>query len=293
MRIAVVDVGSNTVRLLVAATGAGGLAPLHEEKATLLLGEEVEQHGRIRPKKIEQAAGVLARYARIARELRASRLDVIVTAPGRQSENADELLYALTAAAGTPARVVSADEEGRLAYLGAVAAADALPETVAVCDVGGGSTEIVVGTLSAGPAWARSLELGAVRLTRRFFADDPPRSPAIARAAEEVLRELDGVVPPPARAALVAGGTARALRKLVGLRLGPDELATALRLASEAPSRILAKEYGFDRSRARTLAAGALILTGVQQRLVVPMYVARGGLREGAALELLAEDRAA
>ena len=83
-----------------------------------------------------------------------------------------------------PVRVLSADEEGRLAYQGAVAAAASLPETVAVCDVGGGSTELVVGTPTGGPTWWRSIDLGCVRLTERFLVDDPPGKVAMARAAD-------------------------------------------------------------------------------------------------------------
>ena len=86
----------------------------------LLLGEEVERHGRIRARKLEEVSECVAGYGRVARELGAARVEVIVTAPGRQSANAEELVH-LALAAGAPARVVSADEEGRLAYLGAVA----------------------------------------------------------------------------------------------------------------------------------------------------------------------------
>jgi exopolyphosphatase/guanosine-5'-triphosphate,3'-diphosphate pyrophosphatase len=189
---------------------------------------------------------------------------------------------------------VSADEEGRLAFLGAVAGSDEdLSGTVAVCDVGGGSTEIVVGTLRGGPAWLRSVDLGCVRLTERFLPDDPPGKAALARAAEEAERHFDGVLPPMPRAALAAGGTARALRKLVGPRLGPDELEAAARRAAKRSARELAKEHGIDRRRARTVAAGAVLMAAVQRRLAVPLVVARTGLREGAVLELLSEQQAA
>ncbi|HEX2506408.1 MAG TPA: hypothetical protein VHK22_09390 [Gaiellaceae bacterium] len=294
MRVAAIDVGSNTVRLLVAGRARTGVEPLREEKAVLLLGEEVERHGRIRARKLDEVSECVASYGRLARELGASRIDVIVTAPGRQSENAEELVHRLALAAGAPTRVVSADEEGRLAFLGAVAGSDEdLSGTVAVCDVGGGSTEIVVGTLLGGPAWLRSVDLGCVRLTERFLPDDPPGKAALARAAEEAERHFEGVLPPLPRAALAAGGTARALRKLVGPRLGPDELEAAARRAAKRSARELAKEHGIDRRRARTVAAGAVLMAAVQRRLAVPLVVARTGLREGAVLELLSEQQAA
>jgi exopolyphosphatase / guanosine-5'-triphosphate,3'-diphosphate pyrophosphatase len=294
MRVAVVDVGSNTVRLLVAASDGQGLVPLRNEKAVLLLGEEVERHGRIGGRKLDEVSTCVAGYASLAREHGAQRVDVIVTAPGRQSDNADELVHRLAVAAGAPTRVLPAEEEGRLAFLGAVAGSEEkLPETVAVCDVGGGSTEIVVGTLAGGPAWSRSVDLGCVRLTKRFLAGDPPGKAAVELAAEEAERQFEGLVPPMPQAALATGGTARALRKLVGPELGTEEIEAAARRAATCSARELSKAYRVDRTRARTLAAGAVVLAAVQRRLCVPLAVARTGLREGAAMELLAERRAA
>ena len=294
MTVAIVDVGSNTVRLLVAARdGAGGLQPVREEKAVLLLGEEVERRGEIGDAKLCELEATVAGYARRAREAGAHRIEVLITAPGRQSRNADELVGGLVAAAACPVRVISADEEGELAYTGAIAGVSGLPETVAVVDVGGGSTEIVVGSPESGPAWSRSIDLGCVRLTHRHLGEDPPGKEALAEAAADAEDALEGTIPPIPLAALAAGGTARALRKVAGETLGPDELAAAARKAAKRPSRRLADEFGLDRSRARTLGAGAVILAAVQRRLSVPLVVARGGLREGAALQLLAEQRAA
>jgi len=102
MRVAAVDVGSNTVRLLVAGRSGRRLEPLREEKAVLLLGEEVERHGRIRARKLDQVADCVAGYGRVARELGAAHIDILVTAPGRQSENAEELVHRVALAASVP-----------------------------------------------------------------------------------------------------------------------------------------------------------------------------------------------
>jgi exopolyphosphatase/guanosine-5'-triphosphate,3'-diphosphate pyrophosphatase len=288
MRIGIVDVGSNTVRLLVAAAGGDGFVSLREEREHLLLGEEVERRGRVRRTKIEETAACVARYARLARGAGAARLEVVVTAPGRQSANADELVDALAAASAAPVRVLSPDEEGRLAFVGAVAALRRPPKSVAVCDVGGGSTEVVVGTPAGGPVWSLSLDLGCVRLTERTLRDDPPRKRALAAARAEVDRHLEGFAAPLPRAAYAAGGTARALRKLVGGTLEGEDLEAALAILARRPSAKVAKTFGLHPRRAATLAAGAILLAGVQRRLAVPLQVARAGLREGAALELLA-----
>jgi exopolyphosphatase/guanosine-5'-triphosphate,3'-diphosphate pyrophosphatase len=287
MRVGIVDVGSNTVRLLVSAWSADGPVPIREERAYLGLGKEIQRLGWVSEEKVAETVRFAATYAALAREAGADLVEVLVTAPGRQSGNAEEFVRALAAATRASVRVLSADEEGRLAFEGALAGATRPAETVAVCDVGGGSTEVVVGTPAGGPVWSHSVDIGCVRLTERFLGDDPPTPDALVAARAEIRAHFDGFTPPLPLAALATGGTARALRKLVGKRLGPEELAQVLRRLRKASSPEVAKRYDVDPSRARTLAAGALILSEAAFRLGVPFEVARSGLREGAALALL------
>jgi exopolyphosphatase / guanosine-5'-triphosphate,3'-diphosphate pyrophosphatase len=289
VNVAVVDVGSNTVRLLVARREGTELVALDEGREHLFLGEDVERDGRLSAARIDEAAQCVAGFVHSARGLNASAVEVIVTAPGRQGANGDELVRSLVAAGGAPVRVLSADEEGELAFAGAVDAAELLPGSVAVVDVGGGSTEVVVGTTEAGPAWSRSFDLGAVRLTARFLADDPPGKRALTAARGEVERHLDGFVPPLPQAALATGGTARGLRKVVGKELEADEFDAALAILAKRPAAKTAKTFALHERRARTLAAGAVVLAALQERLGVPLQVSRAGLREGAALALLDE----
>ena len=289
MKVGIVDVGSNTVRLLVARRRSGELVTLREEREHLFLGEDVERDGRLSGGRIKEAARCAGGFAANARRLGAGEVDVIVTAPGRQSANGDKLVRELRKSTGAQVRVLSADEEGRLAFVGAVAAAPLLPGSAAVCDVGGGSAEAVVGTVEGGPAWSRSLDVGAVRLTERFLGDDPPGRRALAAAREEVERHLDGFTPPLPHVALATGGTARSLRKLIGWELRGEEFDAALRILGKRPSARVAKTFGLHEHRARTLAAGVIILSCLQARLGVPLEVSRAGLREGAALALLDE----
>jgi exopolyphosphatase / guanosine-5'-triphosphate,3'-diphosphate pyrophosphatase len=293
MDVGVIDVGSNSVRLLLATVRGGGLVPLAEERVRLGLGEDVEQHGGVSRAKLAKAARAVREYARLSRAHGVERLEVIVTAPGRQSANASELVRALAAAAAAHVRVLSAEDEGRFAYEGAAAALPRLPKTLAVCDVGGGSTEIVAGVRSSGPVWLRSFDLGAVRLTRRLLTGDPPGEKALGRARAEIDRTLAGAVPPLCERALAAGGTPRALRRVVGRTLGREQLDEALRAVVSQPARAVASRFGIDRRRARLLPAGILILAAIQERLVVPLEVSPSGLREGVALALLAEAAAA
>src|SRR5262245_28664882 len=164
MRVGIIDVGSNTLRLLVAARDADGVAPVRQERAQVGLAAAIERHGWIPAEKVEEAASHARELAGVARASECTHLEVVVTAPGRQAVNADDLLVALQRATGAAPRVLSADAEGRLAYLGALAGS-APPGVTAVCDVGGGSTELVAGRDGRAPSWLASLDIGSLRLT--------------------------------------------------------------------------------------------------------------------------------
>jgi exopolyphosphatase/guanosine-5'-triphosphate,3'-diphosphate pyrophosphatase len=293
MRVAVIDVGSNTVRLLVCERRGDMIEPVREARSLLLLGREIERQGAFSARKLDETHRCAHRFSTLAREAGAARLEVVVTAPGRQSENADELVRILAEATAAPVHVLSADQEGRLAWDGALAAASELAPTLAVCDVGGGSTELLVGTPEGGPSWARSLDIGCLHLTERLLERDPPGKEGMRAVRAELTAAFDEVTVPRPQAAMATGGTARALKKLVGARLGADEFAAAIRRLTKRSAREIARSAGIDRERARTLPAGALILAEVQRRLGTPLVVSPAGLREGVALALLADSAAA
>jgi exopolyphosphatase/guanosine-5'-triphosphate,3'-diphosphate pyrophosphatase len=281
VKIGVVDVGSNTIRLLVAEVAGGVIKPLEKERVRLSLGEEIERSGNVSETSIATAAKSVGKLCSIARRHGVVSLDVFLTAPGRQSANADELIAAVRRAAEHPVRVLSTDEEGRLAYGGAVATSDIeLPARIAVCDVGGASTEIAVGAPGSSPDWLVSVDLGSVRLSTR--TDDL----AVARSeAADAFAELE---PPHVELALAVGGSARAARRLVGPWLGDAELTEALRLVETTDRRVISRRFGVHRSRARILPAGVAILAQVHELLGVPLHVCDGGIREGAVLATMA-----
>ena len=282
MRIGVVDVGSNTIRLLLARVDGREIVPLEKERVRLALGAEIEESGVVSEVSIAAAAKAVRKLTSLARREGAEALDLFLTAPGRQSENAADLVDALTRAASHAVRVLSTEEEGRLAYVGAVATADVpLPRTIAVCDVGGASTEIAVGQPKGGPEWIRSVDLGSVRLSARV--DDAPG------AVAETGRAFARVLPPRVEAALAVGGSARAARRLVGPWLGEAELAAARRIVETKSEQTISRRYGVHRTRARILPAGLVILTEVQRLLGVPLHVCDGGIREGAVLASVAD----
>jgi len=294
MKLAVIDVGSNTIRLLAASVSGGKLETVEQRTAWVRLGADVAAAGAISPLRLEAAARSVSEFAAEARKLGCMHVETLVASPGRQAENGGELLRRLEVAAQTPVRLLRRDEEARLAYDGAVAASGLEEHTVGVCDVGGGSTQLAVGTAALGSVWLRSLDIGSLRLTQQVFRRDPPGKQALREARDVVRRHCDGLVMPLPRNALAVGGSARALKRLVGSRtLGEEELAAALKLLRKRPSAELAEEHGIAPERARTLAAGALILAEMQRRLVVPLVVGRGGVREGALLALAAQENAA
>lgn len=287
VRVGIVDVGANTVRLLVAAQDVDRVVAVREERVQLGLGEQIERTGSISEEKLEETALAAAMRVRRARKLRCAAVEVLVTSPGRQAANGLQLLERLADATNAPTRVLTAQEEGALAWHGAVARAAEVPSTVAVCDVGGGSAQIAVGSLADGPAWVRSVDIGSLRLTRRAFRQDPPTPQDVERARKVIADSFEDLAPPLPLGALAVGGTARALRRVAGERLGRKEIEGAIEELLRRPSRQVAKTFKLDRQRARTITAGALILGEIQRRLNVPLEVGRGGLREGAALMLL------
>jgi exopolyphosphatase / guanosine-5'-triphosphate,3'-diphosphate pyrophosphatase len=290
MRVGVIDVGSNTARLLVATVrGDGTLEPLAQERTYLRLGAEIERTGTLSKKTIRGCAATCGDFAQRAQELDVDLATVIVTAPGRQSASAAALTTALAETTGLPVRVLTAEAEGRLAYDGALARAESpLPDVVAVVDIGGGSTELVVGTRRLGTVWVRSADLGSLRLTRAHLSGDPPTARKIDAARDAVRSAFAGIDPPPADLALAVGGSARAIAKIVGRRLDAETLGEAIGLLARRPAVKAVRSLGISAERAETLLAGALVLDETCHLLGISLELGRGGLREGAALELAA-----
>ena len=216
VRVAIVDVGANTLRLLVAVPDGPGVVPVHEEKQQLGLGEEVERYGYISAAKCAEAVEVAQAQTRRARRLGCERIEILVTSPGRQSGNSEEFAEALRRGTGAPVRILSSEEEGALAWSGAVASLESPAESIAVCDVGGGSAQL---GLAAGGT-ARALR----RVTATFDADGLAAViEALAGLKRSKISKRYGI--PPQRAATLLAGTillAEAQRRL-GLPLGVAE----------------------------------------------------------------------
>lgn len=293
MKVAIIDVGSNSVRLLVAVVADGTVEQLHREREYVRLGDDAYLRGRIGSRKLKQTRTVAAKYARIARKSGAERLETIVTAPGRQAENHEELVSVLAKATRSGVVVLSADEEGRLAWEGAVARMDESPQTVAVVDLGGGSCEVAVGARAHGPSWVRSIEAGALRVTRAFLGGNPPEAGRIAHARQGIGELAKDLLPPRPDAALAVGGTARAVSRIVGKPFGVGQLERLASALSRAPAETITDPHGITSERAETLLGGTLVFSEISRRLNCDLELGRGGLREGAALALARAEVAA
>jgi exopolyphosphatase / guanosine-5'-triphosphate,3'-diphosphate pyrophosphatase len=288
MRVGIVDIGSNTARMLVADVSSdGAVTPVGSRRAYLGLGEEIARTGRLGAETIERTAMLAGAYAARARVQGAESVRTLVTAPGRQAATGAALVAALERGTAGAVHVLSAEEEGRLAFIGVLNdASGRFTDDVGVVDVGGGSTELTVGTPSRGPTIVCSIDLGSQRLAQQVFTDDPPTRKEIRAARDTVRHALgDQAVPRPG-AAFTTGGSARAAARIVGRELTADDLEEVVHIAARRPAAKLAKTFRLHPHRARTVLAGALLLGEASRAFDRPLVVSSAGMREGAALEL-------
>ncbi|TLW91784.1 Ppx/GppA family phosphatase [Saccharomonospora piscinae] len=197
-RVAAIDCGTNSIRLLVAEVthrhdGSVDLRDLHREMRVVRLGQGVDATGRLAPEALERTREALKAYAVAARRKGVERLRMVATSATRDASNRDEFFAMTRELLGTEAEVISGDEEARLSFAGAVGEQDPDDGPFLVVDVGGGSTELVLGAWdgSAADVWAaRSVDIGCVRLTERTLRSDPPTPDEIAEAEALVVRTL-------------------------------------------------------------------------------------------------------
>jgi exopolyphosphatase/guanosine-5'-triphosphate,3'-diphosphate pyrophosphatase len=290
LAFACIDVGSNTTRLLVAEPDRGALRELAAERVFTRLGTSLLAEGRILPDKVAETAEIVAEQARLARELGARAIEVVATAAIRQAGNREELVRAVAAKTGLPVRVLSDAEEARLSFAGATGTlGEAAQASIAVVDVGGGSTELAVGTCSDGVSWFRSFRIGSGVLADTYLRSDPPTVAEVDAVRRHVAAAFEGLEAPPARRAIAVGGSATSLRRLAGAVLDPEGLARCVRLLAATPIAEAARRLDLDPVRVRLLPAGILVLAEIAERLRLPLEIGRGGLREGVILELIAD----
>jgi exopolyphosphatase/guanosine-5'-triphosphate,3'-diphosphate pyrophosphatase len=285
MRTACIDIGSNTTRLLVAECNGAGLREVLHRRMFVPLSHG--PRGTIDPETVTVLASVVAAHVATARECGAARVQAVATAAIRDAGNRAALCAVVEREAGLRIRVLSDAEEARLAFAGATRLLPVPPAgTVGVVDIGGGSSELVTGTVAGGVAWYASLRIGSGVLTERHVRADPPSARELDALRAEAEAAFGAVRAPRPAAAYAVGGSATSLRMLCGDELSADALDRALAALVACPVREAAERLSLARERVRLLPAGLVLLRAAARAFGDrPLRVARGGLREGVLLE--------
>ncbi|PYC74428.1 exopolyphosphatase [Micromonospora arborensis] len=295
--MAAIDCGTNSIRLLVAdlpEESAGPQAPLVDltrRMEIVRLGQGVDRTGRLAPEAIERTRVALASYAADIEKLGAERVRMCATSASRDAANAADFTEMVLRTLGVAPEVVTGDEEARLSFTGAVRGlpADA-KEPFLVVDIGGGSTEFVVGDRAGGVRAAVSVDIGCVRMTERHLPGDPPTSEQVAAAQADIAAAVDralAVVPGREAATLVglAGSVTTVVAIAEGLREYEPERIHHARVSYEAVAQVTADLLGQTRAqrlanpvmhpgRADVIGAGALVLRVIMERAGMPSVVA-------------------
>jgi exopolyphosphatase / guanosine-5'-triphosphate,3'-diphosphate pyrophosphatase len=283
-----IDIGSNTTRLLVAEASNGGLREIMTQRAFTRIGKSLLEGGAIPDEKIEETADVVRTQSRVAREVGAHDVVAVATAAIRDAPNREQLCAAVEEAGGMPLEVLSGEEEARLSFVGAARTMASPGEgTMAVIDVGGGSSELAIGEPDGSVTWSESFRIGSGFLADAYLRSDPPSAAELAAVRSHVAGMFEGLEPPHAELAVAVGGTATSLRRLLGAELSHETLERGIRVLSLTPIEDVAARFELDPERVRLLPAGILVLEAMSDCLGLPLRIARGGLREGVLLELL------
>jgi exopolyphosphatase / guanosine-5'-triphosphate,3'-diphosphate pyrophosphatase len=290
MRLACIDIGSNTTRLLVADCAARQLTEVHQERAFTRIGRGLTVAGTLTDGKIAEVVAVVTAQLAIAADLGATGVVGVATAAVRRAANGAHLVDEIRRATGLEVQILAGKEEARLAFVGAAATLEGDPGgDLGVVDVGGGSTELVVGAVPDAVRWWTSLELGSGGLAEQYLCSDPPSAQELAGARDQIRGALAGLRPPPTTLVVAVGGSATSLARLAGPVLDRLALGRALSVLCAAPASKVGPRFAIDPQRARLLPAGLLVLEGVASLVGAPLRVGRGGIREGVLLEALSQ----
>jgi len=286
VRAACIDIGSNTTRLLVADCDRDGLQQIHQEREFTRISRGLGDGDPIPQAKIAEATSVVAEQSRRATDLGAQTVRAVATAAIRRAGNGAELADAIRTACGVEVRILTGDEEARLAFVGAVGTLASAPAgPVGVVDVGGGSSELVLGEAPDRVRWSASFALGSGDLADAYLRSDPPGSAELDAARAHVSRTFNGLQVPHPRLVIAVGGSATSLRAVAGDVLDDEAFARALDVLASAGSAELAGRFELDPGRVRLLPAGLVILQAASERFGAPLRIGWGGIREGVLLE--------
>jgi len=196
-RIACIDVGTNTALLLVADLdpSTGRIVPVEHHQTIVRLGQNVDEHRLIQPEALERLTTCLTSYSELCRKLGVQRIEAAGTSALRDAANRNEIVESVSRSTGIDLHCISGEEEAKLTFFGAVAGLESVPEPFSVIDIGGGSTEIIMGTREKVER-SVSIDIGSVRMSERFCRSLPPTPEEYLAAKEEIDRHLAANLPP-------------------------------------------------------------------------------------------------
>jgi len=277
--VAAIDIGTNSVRLLVSQDGRTTLERLMR---ITRLGKGVDASGRLDPDAIERTVAVLREYRDVMDRFGVGRVRMTATSAARDAANRDDFFDAAEAAVGVRPELLSGEEEGRLSFLGATADLDPADGPFLVCDIGGGSTEFSYGTTESEATI--STDMGCVRITEAWLHSDPPSAEELSQAISIVEIHLDDVVReiPEATEAATFVGLAGTVSAAAAIEIGLAEYDrdhihhfVLTKAAVEDVFRTLATEAladrihnpGLERERADVIVGGMCVLVSIMRRL--------------------------
>lgn len=276
-RVAAVDCGTNSIRLLIADVTDGRLTDVHREMRIVRLGQGVDATGEFAPEALARTRAALEAYAALMRDHEVSAVRMVATSAARDAGNRDEF-FAMTSEVlgavvpGSVAEVITGEQEARLSFLGAVGELDSAAAPFVVVDLGGGSTEVVLGSDDVEAAY--SADIGCVRLTERCLHSDPPTDGEIDAARAVVREALDTVVSVvPVQQARTWVGVAGTMTTLAAL---------ARKMTTYDSDAIHLSSVGFD--DLLPVCADLLAMTRAQRAVLGPMHEGRVDVIGGGAL---------
>ena len=303
-RVAAFDCGTNSLRLLVADIDgpASTSTELVREMRIVRLGQGVDRTGRLAEASLHRVYSALDELMEVVRAHDVRTIGFCATSAARDAENSQEFLDGVRERVGVVPQILDGDAEARASFAGATRTLPPLPEPLLVLDIGGGSTELILGTADGTVLEAVSLDIGSVRLNERHLADDPPSKEQVQAAVDDIDAALDACSVDPARAGAVVGvaGTVTTLAAAV-LDLGsydrdlihhcvlrPDAVQGAVtRMLTMMVEQRKALPY-MHPGRADVIGAGGLILDRILRRTTVrSMLVSEQDILDGIAWSLV------
>jgi exopolyphosphatase/guanosine-5'-triphosphate,3'-diphosphate pyrophosphatase len=304
-RIAVVDLGTNSTRLLIADVVGGRVEELERRTEITRLGEKVDSAGKLGTEAMARVFETVESYRALIDEHGAAKVVGVATSAVRDASNGERFRQELADRFGVETRTISGDEESRLSFLGATSGRPAGGDPLLVLDIGGGSTEFVVGVPGSDPTFHASTSAGSVRQTERHLADDPPTEAQLSAVAGEVAAIIEAEIPRQVRRDAATGiavaGTATQLaavdqrleeydpERVHGYRLDRYAVEEILAHLASLPLAERREVVGLHPARAPTIVAGALILAEAMRAFDFDwMETSEADILHGAALDAAA-----